>query len=201
MVAVQIREPGVVDVVPFGEPPQPASDSMALVRVRVIGLCGTDLKTFRGDNPMVTYPRIIGHEVCGEVVRLTGPAGVKEGERVTVFPYANCGRCDACRKGRANCCRNNQTLGVQRDGAASGMVWLPADTLIGVDSLGDESAALVEPVSVAHHAVRRAAPAAGETVVVLGCGMIGLGAVLAASVAGARVIAVDVDARKTEAAR
>jgi 2-desacetyl-2-hydroxyethyl bacteriochlorophyllide A dehydrogenase len=164
------------------------------VRVRYLGYCGSDLNTFRGLNPLVSYPRVPGHEVAG-VIDAVGPEVPDDfapGLQVIVVPYTSCGECSACRKGRPNACRNNQTLGVQRDGALAEEVVVPLTKLLRSRHLSLRDMVLVEPLSVGWHAARRGRAAAGETVVVFGCGMVGLGAIAGAAAAGARVIAVDV---------
>lgn len=164
-----------------------------LVDVRHVGLCGSDLATFTGLNPLVSLPRIPGHEL-GVVILETGadvPPGYSPGRRAVVVPYTSCGTCSACRSGRVNACRNNRTLGVQQDGGLSERFVLPWTKLILNDSLAPRHLALVEPLSVGFHAVDRGRIGAADTVIVLGCGMIGMGAVIAAVARGARVVAVD----------
>ena len=182
--------------------PSPGPEE-ALVRVRLVGLCGSDLSTWRGGNPLVTYPRIPGHEIAGEIVEAGAdvPTEWAPGVRVTFTPYSACGRCPACRRGRPNACRDNQTLGVQRDGGLTEYVTVPWRRLFASSRLSFRELALVEPLSVGRHAVNRGRVTSGDTVAALGCGMIGLGAVAAAAAVGARVIAVDVDDAKLDLAR
>jgi 2-desacetyl-2-hydroxyethyl bacteriochlorophyllide A dehydrogenase len=164
------------------------------VRVRYVGYCGSDLNTFRGLNPLVSYPRVPGHELAG-AIDAVGPEvsnAFAPGTPVMVVPYTNCGECSACRKGRPNACRNNQTLGVQRDGGLAEEVVVPAAKLLTSQRLSLREMVLVEPLSVGWHAARRGRAGAGDTVVVFGCGMVGLGAIAGAAAAGARVVAVDV---------
>jgi threonine dehydrogenase-like Zn-dependent dehydrogenase len=172
------------------------------VRVAYIGLCGSDLSTWRGLNPLVSYPRIPGHEMSGRVIAVgSGVTSATVGEAVLAIPYTACLRCSACKVGRFNCCRNNQTLGVQRDGALGALLTLPESKLMRVPGLDLAGLALVEPLSVGFHAAARGRITAGETAVVIGCGAVGIGAVAGAAARGARVIAVDVDPRKLELAR
>lgn len=181
--------------------PQPGPGEVRL-RIAYIGLCGSDLSTWKGGNPLVSYPRIPGHEISGHVEAL-GP-GVQEpalGTAVLVLPYTACGRCSACRAGRTNTCRSNQTLGVQRQGALAEHLVVPASVVMAWPGLSLRELALVEPLSVGFHACARARIAAGETVVVMGCGAVGIGAVAGACARGAQVIAVDVDERKLALAR
>ncbi len=188
-----------VDVADCGSP----GPGEVRLRVCQVGLCGSDLTTFRGLNPMVSYPRIPGHEI-GAVIESVGegvPARWRTGTRVLVSPYSECGKCSACRVGRPNACRDNQTLGVQRDGAFTEFVVIPHERLFTSRILTLEEMALVEPLTVGFHAVDRGAVQVGEWVAVLGCGAIGLGAIAGAATRGAKVIAVDVAEEKLELAR
>jgi len=179
----------------------------ALVRVRRVGLCGTDFHAFRGRQPFVTYPRILGHELGVEVVAVGEPesarAGQREGggagavalaagDRCAVEPYLNCGSCPACRAGRSNCCETLSVLGVHRDGGLQEWLELPVNKLHRSASMSFDELALVEPLSIGAHAVRRAQLVPGELVLVIGSGPIGYATMAAACAAGARVWAVDV---------
>ena len=172
------------------------------VRVRHVGLCGSDLNTFQGLNPLVQLPRIPGHEIGGEILEAgEGVSGVyAKGKRVIVLPYTNCGECSSCRKGRLNACRYNKTLGVQQNGGLADQIVLPAEKLILNDTLAPRHLALVEPLSVGFHAVERGRVQAGDKVAVLGCGMIGMGVLIGALARGAQVIAIDPSAEKRELA-
>lgn len=175
-----------------------------LLRVRRVGFCGSDLNTFRGLNPLVSYPRIPGHEIAA-TVEAAGAAGpgdaFRPGTKVTVLPYSACGRCPACRRGRANACRDNETLGVQREGALTEWIVAPAEKVVATGDLALAEVALVEPLAVGFHAVERGRVGAEDRVAVIGCGAVGLGAVAGAARRGATVIAVDVDERKLALAR
>ena len=168
------------------------------VDVKHIGLCGSDLNTFKGLNPLVALPRIPGHEIGGEVLEVGEGVSdcFKPGARVIVMPYTNCGKCSSCRNGRLNACRYNKTLGVQQNGGLAEEIVLPEGKLILNDSLPPRRLALVEPLSVGFHAVERGRIKAGERVAVIGCGMIGMGAVIAAVAKGADVLAIDISAEK-----
>lgn len=171
------------------------------IRVRRVGLCGSDLSTFRGQNAMAPFPRIPGHEIGGEIVETgNGVTSCATGDRVVVLPYTECGGCAACRNGRANACEHNQTLGVQRDGALCAFITVPQSKVIVCNNLGYDHLALVEPLSVGMHVARRAGVDVGEDVVVFGCGVIGLGAIAAAAGKGGKVVAVDIDDRKKDIA-
>ena len=200
MKAVSLQQPGVMHLTDVAEPEVGPED--VLVEVRCVGLCGSDLNSYRGRMPMVTYPRIPGHEVAG-VIAAKGervPDGVKVGARVMVSPYSNCGRCPACRAGRPNCCQFNQTLGVQRDGALTERIAASYGDVFESAKLSFEELALVEPLSVGYHAANRARVSRQDTVAVIGCGTIGVGAIAAAAHKGATVIAVDIDPAKLERA-
>jgi L-galactonate 5-dehydrogenase len=156
-----------------------------------------------GKNPMVQYPRIPGHEISAVIEQLGDevPANFKVGQAVTVVPYTNCGQCPACRRQRYNSCQFNQTLGVQRDGAMCEYITAPWQKLLVADSLSELELALVEPLTVGFHAIDRARVTDSDTVVVFGCGMIGVGAIVRAVLRGARVIAVDIDDDKLSVAK
>ena len=202
MRALQIEREGVTRLVTVAAP-EPAAGEV-LLRVRTVGFCGSDLNTYRGLNPLVSYPRIPGHELAGTIERV-GDAVPRDrfvnGIQVTVVPYTACGRCTACRHGRANACRDNQTLGVQREGALTEWIAVPWEKVLDADGLSARELALVEPLAVGFHATDRGRVAEGDVVVVLGCGAVGLGAIAGAARRGARVVAVDVDAGKLAIAR
>jgi 2-desacetyl-2-hydroxyethyl bacteriochlorophyllide A dehydrogenase len=171
------------------------------LRVMRVGLCGSDLNTYRGYNPLVSYPRIPGHEIGGEVIAVgEGVTRCKVGDRVVVLPCTECGECSACRSGRPNACRYNQTLGVQRQGGMSQTLVVSAHKTLVCNELSFDELALVEPLAVGMHAARRAQINVGEIVAVFGCGVIGLGAMAGAAAMGARVIAIDIDSRKRDIA-
>ncbi|RRW43309.1 MULTISPECIES: zinc-binding alcohol dehydrogenase family protein [Pseudomonas] len=173
------------------------------VAVRHVGLCGSDLNTYKGLNPLVALPRIPGHEIGGEIIKAGPgvPLDYRAGRRVIVVPYTACGHCTSCRQGRVNACKTNRTLGVQQNGGLAEQIVLPYEKLILNDTLPARHLALVEPLSVGFHAARRGRVAKGDRVVVIGCGMIGMGAVAGAVSRGATVIAMDVSETKTEMAR
>ena len=182
--------------------PIPASGEV-LLRVRTVGLCGTDLNTYRGLNPLVSYPRIPGHEIGATIDRVAVdvPETMESGMNVAVNPYTSCGVCPSCRQGRTNCCQKNQVLGVQRDGALTGYVSVPWQKLYVSDHLSLGELALVEPLSVGFHAIGRGRITAGDAVAILGCGTIGLGVIAGAKAMDAQIIAIDIDDRKLEIAR
>jgi len=167
-----------------------------LLRIRRVGFCGTDLNTFRGRNPLVNYPRIPGHEISAEIAEIGSnvPDEFKKGDSVSVLPYTTCGECWSCLHGRPNACRNNETLGVQRDGGMTEFLAVPHTKVIGnLEDLSFDEIAIVEPLAVGFHAARRAEPQKGDNMLVFGCGMVGLGAAANGAILGADVIAVDID--------
>jgi 2-desacetyl-2-hydroxyethyl bacteriochlorophyllide A dehydrogenase len=200
MKALMLEGPGKavvrsVDRVPAAGPEE------VLLAVRWVGLCGSDLSSYRGRNPLVSFPRIPGHEIAATVARANPRYPEWEvGMAVTVSPYSNCGVCAACRRGRPNACQQNQTLGVQRDGALTEYVAVRADRLFRAE-LSLKELCLVEPLTVGFHAAARGHVGTADTVAVFGCGGVGLGAVAGSAFRGARVIGVDVDDAKLETAR
>ena len=177
--------------------PEPAAGEV-LLRVRRVGFCGSDLSTFLGRNPLVAYPRIPGHEIAATISAVTAgvPAELTLKSMVTVLPYTQCGVCTSCRRGRPHACRNNQTLGVQRDGALTEFICVPWRKVLVGPGLDLAQLALVEPLTVGFHAVARGEVTGSDTVAVIGCGMIGMGAVAGAALRGARVLAIDIDDAK-----
>jgi L-galactonate 5-dehydrogenase len=201
MNAVVITSPGVIGL---EERPDPVPGSgEILVRVVRAGYCGSDLTSFRGLNPMVAYPRTPGHELSGTVAAVGDavPAVWAPGTEVLILPYTSCGKCSACRQGRENCCRHNQTLGVQREGGMCEWICVPWQKLMKAPGLNFAEMALVEPLTVGFHAASRGRIQPGDTVVVVGCGAIGLGAIAGASFRGGLVVAVDLDDGKLDLAR
>jgi threonine dehydrogenase-like Zn-dependent dehydrogenase len=198
MKALVIRKPGeaVIENVPELEP----QAGQVLLRVRMIGLCGSDLNSYRGQNPLVSFPRIPGHEVAATVLQPhASRPDLRVETNVTLSPYTSCGKCASCLRARPNACRFNETLGVQRDGALREQIWMPPEKLYPA-SLGIEALCLVEPLTVGFHAVARGRVQSSDVVAVLGCGGVGLGAIAASHFAGARTIAVDLDNHKLEVA-
>jgi len=199
MKALFIRQPGdaIVDSIPE---PTTANDHL-LLRVRLVGLCGSDLNSFRGKNPLVSFPRIPGHEIAATIVEgsRSNPQ-LASGVNVTMSPYTSCGKCASCRRNRPNACQFNQTLGVQRDGAMTEFITMPAEKLY-PSKLSLKELCLVEPLSVGFHSVARGRVTKDDTVVVFGCGGVGLGAISGSNFAGARTIGVDIDDGKLALAR
>jgi 2-desacetyl-2-hydroxyethyl bacteriochlorophyllide A dehydrogenase len=175
--------------------PTPAA-GQALLRIRRIGICGTDLHAFEGTQPFFNYPRVLGHELAGELVDTGGAEGFAAGEAVTFIPYFNCGHCVACRAGKPNCCVQMQVCGVHVDGGMAEVLAVPARLLVHGEGLSYDELALVEPLAIGAHGVRQAAVQPGEFVLVVGAGPIGLGVMEFARIAGAQVIALDINEQR-----
>ncbi|HEU5400942.1 MAG TPA: alcohol dehydrogenase catalytic domain-containing protein, partial [Terriglobales bacterium] len=198
MRALVIRKPGEAAVEDVPDPPH--APEHVLLKVRMVGMCGSDLNSFRGKNPLVSFPRVPGHEIAATVVSGGSNPELAPGTNVTVSPYTNCGKCASCRRGRANACQFNQTLGVQRDGAMTELITLPAEKLY-PSKLSLKELCLVEPLTVGFHAVARGRVTAEDVVAIFGCGGVGLGAVAASHFADAQTVAIDVDDGKLAIAR
>ena len=189
---------GVIDI-----PQTELKAGEVLLRLEYVGFCGSDLNTWLGRNPMVRMPVVPGHEVGAVIVKAGAgvPEELKPGTTVTVNPYTNCGQCASCRNGRVNACEHNETLGVQRWGAMRESIALPWEKIIPAGKLATRTCALIEPMSVGFHAVSRGQVTDSDTVLVIGCGMVGLGAVVRSALRGATVVAADIDDGKLALAR
>jgi len=165
----------------------------AIIKIKKIGICGTDLHAFEGTQPFFAYPRILGHELAGELIDFDDAPGFTKGETVTFIPYFNCGTCIACRSGKPNCCTNIKVFGVHIDGGMAEYVSIPSYALIHGEGLSTDELALVEPLAIGAHGVRRADVQPDEFVLVVGAGPIGLGIMEFARIAGAQVIAMDIN--------
>jgi threonine dehydrogenase-like Zn-dependent dehydrogenase len=196
MKALVLQKPGHASIETVPNPV--LTDGNLLLKVRMVGFCGSDLNSFRGLNPLVSFPRILGHEVCATVVE--GKNGLPAGTDVALSPYTSCSQCASCRRGRPNACQLNKTLGVQRDGALTEFIVMPPEKLYPA-KLTPKELCLVEPLTVGFHAVARGRVTDDDTVAVFGCGGVGLGAVAASNARGATTICVDVDDDKLELAR
>ncbi|QJD83162.1 zinc-binding alcohol dehydrogenase family protein [Cohnella herbarum] len=165
----------------------------AIVRIRRIGICGTDYHAFKGNQPFFTYPRVLGHELAGVIEKIgANEAGLAEGDQVSIVPYMHCGHCVACRNGKTNCCTSMKVLGVHIDGGMRELISVPTSHLIRTNGLTLDQSAVLEPLAIGAHAVRRSGLQRGETALVIGGGPIGLGVMAFAKYAGARVIAMDI---------
>ncbi|CAM3459140.1 MULTISPECIES: zinc-binding alcohol dehydrogenase family protein [Saccharibacillus] len=183
--------------------PEPApAPGHAIVRIRRIGICGTDLHAYRGRQPFFDYPRILGHELAGVIEEVgDNSEGLRAGDQVSLIPYRHCGRCGACRSGKTNCCRQMQVFGVHTDGGMRERVSMPVSHLIRTEGLTLDQSAMLEPLAIGAHGIRRAGVQAGDTVLVIGAGPIGLGVMVLARHAGANVIAMDLSAERLEFCR
>jgi threonine dehydrogenase-like Zn-dependent dehydrogenase len=199
MKALVIKEPGSASIESV---PQPLVEhGKLLLRVSMVGLCGSDLNSFRGKNPMVRFPRIPGHEIAATIVEGNSlfPA-LAAGVNVTMSPYTNCGKCPSCLRARPNACAFNETLGVQRDGALTEFITMPPEKVYPA-ALTIKELCLVEPLTVGFHAVARGRVTSADNVAIFGCGGVGLGAIAASHFAGATTIAVDLDDDKLQLAK
>jgi 2-desacetyl-2-hydroxyethyl bacteriochlorophyllide A dehydrogenase len=187
-------EPGRFDYA-TGEKPE-LKNGQAIIKIKRIGICGTDLHAYEGTQPYFNYPRILGHELAGELVEFDNAPGFEVGERVTFIPYFNCGECIACRRGKTNCCTKMQVCGVHVDGGMVEYLSVPSSSLLHGGGLSYDELALVEPLAIGAHGVRRAAVEKGEFVLVIGAGPIGLGTMEFARIAGANVIALDINEQR-----
>ena len=201
MKALQLVEPKQWHLIDIAEPPSPAKEE-AVVRVHEVGICGTDYSGYLGKMPFFSYPRIPGHELGVEVVAIgEGVTNVSLGDRCSVEPYINCQRCYSCRTGHTNCCENHQTLGVHCDGGMRPLFTVPARKLHISRKLSYDQLALVETLAIGYHAIERGAPKAGEVVLVIGAGPIGLSVVEFAKLSGARTVVMDTNERRLEFVR
>jgi threonine dehydrogenase-like Zn-dependent dehydrogenase len=178
--------------------PLTAPDGWVLVDIDAVGLCGTDFHIFDGKHPFLEYPRVIGHELSGHIASTAH--GWTQGQAVTINPYLSCGSCIACRKGKPNCCTRIAVLGVHRDGGMCARIAVPAGNLYDASALPPGAAVLTEFLAIGAHAVRRAKPQPGDTVLVTGAGPIGLGVALFARLRGAQVHLRDASAARLSAA-
>jgi len=186
---VVCQSPGDLQLV--NRPIPEAREGEVLLRVRRIGLCGTDMHIFRGTQPYLQYPRVMGHELSGEVVTAPEGSGLAAGDPVYVMPYLSCGKCVACRKGKTNCCTAIQVLGVHRDGGMTEYLAIPAQFVFKTDGISLDQAAMLEFLAIGAHAVRRANVEAGQKVLVVGAGPIGIAAALFAQLRGGVVTVLD----------
>ena len=189
MRAVVCTEPGKLDIVERPLPRRQAGE--ALVRIRRIGVCGTDMHIYQGNQPYFVYPRVMGHELAAEVVEVASGSALKPGDPVYIVPYLNCGDCVACRAGRTNCCTTLKVLGVHIDGGMCEYLALPESALFKAEGITLDEAAMVEFLAIGAHAVARAQIRPGQRALVVGTGPIGVGVTLFAKLSGADVTVID----------
>ncbi|WP_297696087.1 zinc-binding alcohol dehydrogenase family protein [uncultured Eudoraea sp.] len=174
----------------------------AILSIKKIGICGTDLHAYKGNQAFFTYPRILGHELAAEVIEIDkNVQNIKVGDKVIVMPYISCGNCIACRNGKTNCCTSIKVFGVHIDGGMQEQISVPVNLLIPANRLSYAEMAITEPLAIGAHAIRRAQIQPHEYIVVIGCGPIGIGIMKLAQIAGAKVIAMDIDAGRLNYAK
>ena len=191
MKAIVISAPHEIEI---REVPMPqVKEGEALLKVKYVGICGADVASFTGNQPFTTYPRIPGHEFSAEIVSIPeNDKGLKAGDIVTCNPYFNCGECYSCKRGFVNCCTDNQTMGVQRDGAFCEYIAMPVERIYPGGGLSAQELALIEPFSISQHAISRAAIKKTDKVLVVGAGPIGLFALLAAKQLCDKIVVSDI---------
>ena len=191
MKAIVIDTPNKIEI---KEIPMPeVKENEALLKVKCVGICGADVASYTGNQPFTTYPRIPGHEFSAEIVQIPeNDKGLKVGDIVTCNPYFNCGECYSCERGFVNCCTDNQTMGVQRDGAFCEYIAMPVERIFPGKGLSAEELALIEPFSISQHAISRATIKESDTVLVVGAGPIGLFALLAAKQKCKKIVVADI---------
>jgi 2-desacetyl-2-hydroxyethyl bacteriochlorophyllide A dehydrogenase len=194
MLTVVCETPGVLRAEQRAEPTR--GEGEVLVRVRRVGVCGTDLHIFTGDQPYLDYPRVMGHELSGTVVEAPPGSALASGDPVFVMPYLSCGHCIACRNGKTNCCVNIKVLGVHRDGAFTELLALPQGFVHKAEGVSLDQAAMVEFLAIGAHAVRRGDLRAGQRVLVVGTGPIGMAVLIFSRLRGATVTALDTRAER-----
>lgn len=180
--------------------PVPAEGEV-LVRIRRIGICGTDMHIFRGTQPYLSYPRVMGHELSGQVVSAPESSTLSAGDQVYVMPYLSCGNCIACRAGKTNCCTRIEVLGVHRDGGMTEFLALPQRFVVKTEGISLDEAAMIEFLAIGAHAVTRGAVASGKNVLVVGAGPIGMAVMLFAKLKGANVTVLDARADRLQFCR
>lgn len=191
MKAIVITEPNQIEIRQIPMPQ--VKEGEALLKVKYVGICGADVASFTGNQPFTTYPRIPGHEFSAEIVSIPeNDKGLKAGDIVTCNPYFNCGECYSCTRGFVNCCTDNQTMGVQRDGAFCEYIAMPVDRIYPGGGLSAQELALIEPFSISQHAVSRATIKKTDKVLVIGAGPIGLFALLAAKQLCSQIVVADI---------
>lgn len=201
MKAIKLQEPKCFELVDIPEPNSPAA-GQALVRTHRMGICGTDYGGYLGKMPFFSYPRIPGHELGVEVLEVgNGVTNVRPGDRCSVEPYMNCGKCYACRKGNGNCCESLQVIGVMVDGGLCERFLIRADKLHPSTQLSFEQLALVETLGIGSHACDRGAPREGDHVLIIGAGPIGLATLEFTRLTGAIITVMDMVESRLEFCR
>lgn len=199
MLTIICDTPGKLSAIEREKPTR--GEGEVMLRLRRIGICGTDLHIFTGNQPYLSYPRVMGHELAATVEEAPAGSELRPGDIVSVVPYISCGHCVACRKGKANCCRNLGVLGVHRDGGMSEFICLPEPFVLKAEGLTLDQAAMVEFLAIGAHAVARAGTKAGDKVLIAGAGPIGAAVAIFAKSAGAEVTLIDGRADRLDFAR
>jgi len=189
MRAVLCRNPGELEIVHYPVPDRKAGE--ALVKIRRIGVCGTDMHIYQGNQPYFAYPRVMGHELSGEIVEAETGSALRPGDAVYIVPYLHCGHCIACRAGKTNCCTTLKVLGVHIDGGMCEYLSLPETHLFKAEGITLDEAAMVEFLAIGAHAVARARVSRGQRALVVGAGPIGVGVAIFAGLNGAEVTVID----------
>jgi len=199
MIALSCETPGKFE---FKESAQPKpKQGYAVLKIKRIGICGTDYHAFEGTQPFFNYPRILGHEIAAEIIQLETEQEFHIGEKVTINPYFSCGSCIACRNAKPNCCEKISVFGVHEDGGMQEYISVPESSLIHGQGLSFDELALVEPLAIGAHGIKQSDLKTGEFVLILGAGPIGLGTASLAQIAGGNVIVADYNANRLDFCR
>ncbi|MDF2876742.1 MAG: zinc-binding alcohol dehydrogenase family protein [Sporomusa sp.] len=199
MQAIVCTEPSVLSRTTRPLPAPTAGQ--VLIKVQALGICGSDIHAFHGRQPMFSYPQVMGHEISGQVISVgASVSSITTGQQVIVIPYAHCGHCAACRRGKTNCCTSLSVMGVHRGGALQEYIVVDEKYLVAVDGLAHTTAALIEPYAISAHAVRRSGLASGDQVLIVGAGAIGLAAADISRALGAQVILAETNPERLAAA-
>lgn len=198
MKVITCTEPGKMEEIVVAKP-EILEGGEVIVAIKRVGICGTDIHAFGGNQPFFSYPRVLGHELAGIIEATASDVeNIQVGDKVTIIPYLHCGECLACKSGKTNCCTEMQVLGVHVDGGMAEYLKVPASHVFVVNELSLNDAAMVEPLSIGAHAVRRATIQEGETVLIIGAGPIGLGAARFAKLQGAKTIMMDISEERLQ---
>jgi 2-desacetyl-2-hydroxyethyl bacteriochlorophyllide A dehydrogenase len=201
MKGICITKPGEIELKELAVPA--ISDGNAIIKVKSLGICGSDVNAYKGGNPTMIFPRVMGHELAGEVIEIgENTKGIKAGDHVSLEPYFYCGECYACRKGIFNNCENLNVLGVRMEGGMVEVISHPIKYLHKLPAdMTWENAAMIEPLSISLHGVHRTKVTGGEFVAVIGAGPIGMLAALVCNAYGAKPIIIDVVDERLEFAK
>lgn len=189
------KEPGKLELKEKSPPVK--GEGEALVKIKKVGICGTDLHAYAGKQSYFTYPRILGHELAGEILEInSNKQNMIAGDKVLISPYISCGNCIACANGKTNCCVSLELLGIHVDGGMQELIKVPIQLLYPANNLSFNEIAIIEPLAIGAHAIRRSKIKLDDVVVVTGCGPIGIGIIKFAQISGATVIAMDINQKR-----